>query len=313
MGAIDQPSILTVCVPGTTTDRGVLDLHEILAARERAVAHAASDRHCSFANHSESNPRCDSCDDSACGIETVCDSSDVDRFGGRHEGAEAPSSAADSTVGPAKCQPSFFHADSGKKALELLRMLRFDLLVTGNRLPDMPISQLIRRVRVAWPWQKWAMVGSMISAHDEIAARTLGALAVFDAPPDWDALVSLAAIASGKPSPSGKASPARMEVPSPGSEPQVSEPRIAHLDSGLEINGADVTRTERSGLDTSRVVNVGSMHFVGATDLLPQIVDVHGGSVAVAGRRRSVTARAPGESSGRHGASSRRRSDRSVG
>jgi hypothetical protein len=93
---------------------------------------------------------------------------------------------------------SFFHADSGKKALELLRMLRFDLLVTGDRLPDMPIGHFLRRVRVAWPWQKWAMVGSSLTTQDEIAARTLGAMAVFDAPPDWEVLSSLAIAAADK-------------------------------------------------------------------------------------------------------------------
>lgn len=75
-------------------------------------------------------------------------------------------------------------------------MLRFDLLVTGDRLPDMPIGQFLRRVRVAWPWQKWALVGSSITTQDEIAARSLGAMAVFDAPPDWEVLSSLAITAA---------------------------------------------------------------------------------------------------------------------
>jgi len=190
MAVNTQPSILTVCVPGAA-DRGTLERNEeILCSREQAPASAA---------------KCDASDDSACGMDPLGDCASRSNAGstsGPSErlvlGDEASSGAAGNRAGASGTTPSFFHADSGKKALELLRMLRFDLLVTGDQLPDMPVGHLIRRVRAAWPWQKWAMVGSVLTAQDEIAARTLGAMAVFDAPPDWEALALLAAAAAGK-------------------------------------------------------------------------------------------------------------------
>jgi CheY-like chemotaxis protein len=153
----DQPSILTVCVPGIVLESTNAGIEQILAARLRDLD--------SSGNNDPIGP---------------CD----------------PPRGAATGVG---CQQSFFHAESGTKALELLRILRFDLLVTGDSLPDMAMSQLIRRVRVAWPWQKWAMVGSMLTSQDEIVARSLGAMAVFDAPADWDALASLAVTAAARP------------------------------------------------------------------------------------------------------------------
>jgi len=191
MSANDQPSVLAVCVPATATDAAALDLKQVLAAREQAVARCDNARsnaerpddcdvQCDagqqLACNGAGESRCAECDDSACGMNVSRDA--------------APEPIAESTGA------SFFHADSGKKALELLRMLRFDLLVTGDRLPDMPVTHLIRRVRIAWPWQKWAMVGAALTTEDEIAARTLGAMAVFDAPPDWDVLSALAATAA---------------------------------------------------------------------------------------------------------------------
>jgi DNA-binding response OmpR family regulator len=118
------------------------------------------------------------CDDSACGL-------DMSALGTGD--AELPP-----TLGRVESDASFFHAESGAKALELMRVLRFDLLVTGDSLPDMTVNQLVRRVRAAWPWQKWALVANDISPQDEIAARSLGAMAVFDAPTDWRMLAELA-------------------------------------------------------------------------------------------------------------------------
>jgi hypothetical protein len=205
----EQPSILTVCVPGVGAEPGVLDLKEILAARAVAALKSGCSR--SVSNDNAPSAKCDACDDSACGVDGVSDSA-RDCAGLRNRMGDATPCdldrgdldrriSADETVDDARGEtgpsggPSFFHADSGKKALELLRMLRFDLLVTGDRLPDMPVSHLIGRVRAAWPWQKWAMVGASITTQDEIVARTLGAVAVFDAPPDWDALGALAVAA----------------------------------------------------------------------------------------------------------------------
>jgi DNA-binding response OmpR family regulator len=209
-------------------DAASLDLKQVLAAREQAIARqdrrgdprddprddnadrfelgsgrmTASDStkaaHQCTAGHdvvcqAAGETRCDQCDDSSCGMNVVGNAA-----GRKLEGSAGEQAARtlEPTVEPTGV--SFFRADSGKKALELLRMLRFDLLVTGDRLPDMPVTHLIRRVRIAWPWQKWAMVGAALTTEDEIAARTLGAMAVFDAPPDWDAISSLAVTAASR-------------------------------------------------------------------------------------------------------------------
>ena len=83
-------------------------------------------------------------------------------------------------------------ANSARGAIELMRMLRFDLVLTSDRLPDMPVWQFVRRFRTAWPWQKWALVSSHLTEQDEIAARTLGVMQIIEGAVDWDAVAYLA-------------------------------------------------------------------------------------------------------------------------
>jgi DNA-binding response OmpR family regulator len=83
-------------------------------------------------------------------------------------------------------------ADSARSAIELMRMLRFDLVVTADQLPDMPVWQFVQRVRAVWPWQKWALASSTIDQRDEITARTLGVLCILERPLDWHALFEMA-------------------------------------------------------------------------------------------------------------------------
>jgi hypothetical protein len=261
MALNDQPSILTVCVPGSASDRHAPEIAEFLAARQEqslraAAAVAGTDPTKSFGGSSE---KCDPCDDSACGIDGLAGKSGrtTDCLTQRLAGSESAGfgEQLDSRTGGALeevtaaaselCQPSFFHADSGKKAMELLRMLRFDLLVTGDRLPDMPVSQFIRRVRIAWPWQKWAMVGSVITTQDEIAARTLGAIAVFDAPPDWEALGSLAAIAASRGGNGGGKSAAASPESGANADRHGSDGRSMELAAELAAAGASVRKAAR--------------------------------------------------------------------
>jgi len=82
--------------------------------------------------------------------------------------------------------------DSARSAIELLRILRYDLVVTSDQLPDMPVFQFVRRMRAAWPWQKWALVSSRLSTQDEITARTLGVMQIIEGAVDWDAVGHLA-------------------------------------------------------------------------------------------------------------------------
>src|SRR3954454_25411112 len=83
-------------------------------------------------------------------------------------------------------------ADSARGAIELLRMLRFDLVITADPLPDMPVFQFVKRMRAGWPWQKWALVSSKLTDQDEITARTLGVMRIIEGAVDWDAVGHLA-------------------------------------------------------------------------------------------------------------------------
>jgi len=213
MRANEKPSILAVCIPGIDAAPDAMDFGDVVAAYERGAwtKQEANDAPVCGA----SGKKCEACDDSACGIDAMSENmpSSVRGMAG------ATKSSFDRTIAVIQLDgeiagdsnASLFLVDSGKKALELMRMFRFDLLVTGDVLPDMPVSHLLRRVRAAWPWQKWAIVGSSITTQDEIAARTLGALAVFDAPADWNAITSMAAFVAGKTAANADSSAAQSE------------------------------------------------------------------------------------------------------
>jgi DNA-binding response OmpR family regulator len=81
---------------------------------------------------------------------------------------------------------------SGRRAIDMLRMLSFDLVVVGMRIPDMQTWDFVRRVRTGWSWQKWALVGGMITEQQEISARMFGSVRIFDVMPSSDELLKLA-------------------------------------------------------------------------------------------------------------------------
>jgi hypothetical protein len=71
--------------------------------------------------------------------------------------------------------------DSATKALELMRLLRFDLLLVGLRVDRPPPWDFVRRMRARWPDQKWLLAAndaSEISPVNEIVARSLGATCI---------------------------------------------------------------------------------------------------------------------------------------
>src|SRR3954469_1489694 len=83
-------------------------------------------------------------------------------------------------------------ADTGGRAIELLRMLKFDLVVIGQQLADMPVWNLVQRIRISMPGQKWAFVGKEIGPREEVMARSMGVVGVFDAEADWSSLLDVA-------------------------------------------------------------------------------------------------------------------------
>jgi hypothetical protein len=88
---------------------------------------------------------------------------------------------------------TFDLAGTGRQAISALRVAHFDLLLAGERIGDMSVWDLIRRVRALWPKQRWVYVGESVSAADEIMARCLGATMVLQQMPDSARLFDLAA------------------------------------------------------------------------------------------------------------------------
>jgi hypothetical protein len=89
-------------------------------------------------------------------------------------------------------QVDLMTADTGGRAIELLRMLKFDLVVVGERLADMPVWNLVQRIRMTMPGQKWALVARNLGPREEVMARSLGVVGVFDADQDWSELMHVA-------------------------------------------------------------------------------------------------------------------------
>ena len=90
----------------------------------------------------------------------------------------------------------FCSVGSGRRAVEMLRLLSFDLVMVGLRLPDVTVWDFVRRVRTAWAWQKWALVAGPLgplTEQQEVSARMLGAVAIYDDMPPGEQVAAIAA------------------------------------------------------------------------------------------------------------------------
>jgi CheY-like chemotaxis protein len=87
---------------------------------------------------------------------------------------------------------NFCAVRSGRRAIDMLRMLSFDLVLVGMRIPDLGTWDFVRRLRTGWAWQKWALVGGAITEQQEITARMFGPLKIYDTVPTSDELLALA-------------------------------------------------------------------------------------------------------------------------
>jgi DNA-binding response OmpR family regulator len=81
---------------------------------------------------------------------------------------------------------------SGRRAIDMLRLLSYDLVIVGMRIPDISTWDFVRRVRTGWAWQKWALVGGMITDQQEVTARMFGSVRIYDVMPSSDELLKLA-------------------------------------------------------------------------------------------------------------------------
>lgn len=106
-----------------------------------------------------------------------------------------------SSSSSANPRDSITMALSAREAIQRLRLLRYDLLIAGTAVPDMPWKALIGRVRTAWPQQRWAMFAPELSVSDEVAARAFGAIAILQQWPHASVIKDLLESAARRASP----------------------------------------------------------------------------------------------------------------
>jgi len=87
-----------------------------------------------------------------------------------------------------------YHAvHNGRRAIDMLRMVSFDMLLVGLNLPDMATWDFLRHLKAAFPHQKWALVGGPITEQQEINARMFGCTTMFETTPNSSELLALTA------------------------------------------------------------------------------------------------------------------------
>jgi CheY-like chemotaxis protein len=87
----------------------------------------------------------------------------------------------------------FRSAAGGRRAIDMLRMLSFDLVLVSSQLPDMGVWDFLRHLRTALPRQRWAFVGGPISEEQESMIRMYGATTIFDQAPTTQQLLNVTA------------------------------------------------------------------------------------------------------------------------
>lgn len=89
----------------------------------------------------------------------------------------------------------YVQAESPERALQLLRLFRFDLVVVTVGTISRPLPEFIRQIRQVCPDMKWVLVSTPgsdpILPQDELEARCHGALAVLDLVQGLDDLTDL--------------------------------------------------------------------------------------------------------------------------
>jgi DNA-binding response OmpR family regulator len=83
-------------------------------------------------------------------------------------------------------------AATGRRAIELMRLMQFDLLVVAPNIADMPLWQFVQRVRMTRPWQRWALATDQLTPQEEVTARSLGVIGIFKEKTDWPELLHVA-------------------------------------------------------------------------------------------------------------------------
>jgi DNA-binding response OmpR family regulator len=88
--------------------------------------------------------------------------------------------------------PEVLLAVTARRAIELMRLMQFDLLVVGRNMTDMSLWQFVQRVRMTRPWQRWALATDELTPQEEVTARSLGVIGIFKEKSDWAEILHVA-------------------------------------------------------------------------------------------------------------------------
>jgi DNA-binding NarL/FixJ family response regulator len=86
---------------------------------------------------------------------------------------------------------NFHAAHNGRRAVDMLRMVSFDIVLVGLKLPDMSVWDFLRQLKAGFPNQKWAIVGGPITEKQEVQARMFGCMTLFETTPSSTELMQL--------------------------------------------------------------------------------------------------------------------------
>jgi CheY-like chemotaxis protein len=99
---------------------------------------------------------------------------------------------APSTAGHAESL-NYHAVHNGRRAIDMLRMVSFDVVLVGLNVPDMSTWEFLRYMKTAFPNQKWALVGGPITEQQEVKARMFACTTIFDSTPSGTELLHLTA------------------------------------------------------------------------------------------------------------------------
>jgi CheY-like chemotaxis protein len=87
-----------------------------------------------------------------------------------------------------------YHAvHNGRRAIDMLRMVSFDVVLAGLRLPDISVWEFLRHMKKAFPNQRWVLVGGPITEQQEVKARMFGCSTLLETTPSGAELLQLTA------------------------------------------------------------------------------------------------------------------------
>ena len=82
--------------------------------------------------------------------------------------------------------------ESSSSAMSVMRAMKFDLLAVGEQIGSESPWKFVQQMRSSWPRQKWVYLADVVTAEDEIKARSLGAVAVLEGVDAWHHTMELA-------------------------------------------------------------------------------------------------------------------------